>query len=111
MTEQEILARHGLVTVAQAMLDGELPYLEGAAQVLAIRSQLSGIADRDADFDVFVVIRSETDHLPLEEQRYLWPPEVLARLEPEFKQSEEWARSFAPQACRHLIERFNNTKT
>jgi hypothetical protein len=111
MTEQEIRARRSLVTVAQAMLDGELLYLEGAAQVLSIRNQLSGIADRDPDFDVFVVIRSETDHLPLEEQRYLWRPEVLARLEPEFKQSEEWAKSFAPHACQNLIERFNIAKT
>jgi hypothetical protein len=93
------------------MLDGDLLFLEGAAQMLAIRSQLSGIADRDPDFDVFVVIRSETDHLPLEEQRSLWLPEALARLEPEFKQSEEWARSFAPQACRNLVERFSSTKT
>ncbi|CAG9267560.1 DUF2489 domain-containing protein [Paraburkholderia unamae] len=109
MTEQEILARRSLVDIAQAMLDGKLPFLEGAVQVLAIRSQLSGIADRDPDFDVFVVIHSETDHLPLEEQRSMWLPEALDRLDPEIKQSEEWARSFAPQACRNLIERFNIT--
>ncbi|WP_213304756.1 DUF2489 domain-containing protein [Paraburkholderia sacchari] len=108
MTEQEILARRSLVAIAQAMLDGKLPFLEGAVRVLAIRNQLSEIADRDPDFDVFVVIRSETDHLPLEEQRSMWLPEALDRLESEIKQSEEWAQSFAPQACRNLIERFNN---
>lgn len=109
MTEREILARHRLVAVAQDMLDGKLPFLEGAVQVLAIRSQLSGITDPDPDFDVFVVIRSETDHLPLTEQRSMWLPEALDSLEPELKQSEEWARSFAPQACRNLMERFNIT--
>ena len=107
MTEREILARRSLVAIAQAMLDGTLPFLEGTVQVLAFRSQLSGIADRDPDFDVFVVIQSETDHLPLEEQRSMWLPDALERLEPELKQSEEWAGSFAPQACRNLIERFN----
>jgi hypothetical protein len=107
MTEREILARHRLVAVAQAMLEGKLPFIEGAVQVIAIRSQLSGLTDRDPDFDVFVAIRSETDHLPLEEQRSLWLPEALDRLEAELKQSEEWASSFAPQACRNLIARFN----
>lgn len=107
MTEREILACRDLVTIAQAMLDDKLLFLEGAEQVIAIRGQLSGIADRDPDFDVFVAIRSETDHLPLEKQRPLWLPEALARLEPEFKQVEEWARSFALQACRNLIERFS----
>ncbi|WP_322011756.1 DUF2489 domain-containing protein [Paraburkholderia sp. J12] len=111
MSEIEIRARHHLVAVAQDMLDGKLFFLEGAAQVLAIRSQLSEIADRDPDFDVFVVIRSETDHLPLEEQRPLWSPEALARLEPELTNAEEWAGSFAQQACRNLIDRFGNRKT
>ncbi|WP_061144948.1 DUF2489 domain-containing protein [Caballeronia arvi] len=106
MNEEEILARQRLVTVAQAMLDGDLSFLEGAAQVLAMRGVLSRLGDRDPDLDVFVVIRSETDHLPLKEQRSQWSAEALARLEPEFKQSEEWASSFAPQACKNLIERF-----
>ncbi|WAS57124.1 DUF2489 domain-containing protein [Burkholderia ambifaria] len=107
MNENEAASCGQLVSIAQAMLDGKLTFLEGAAQVLAIKSQLTGVADRDPDFDAFVVIQSETDHLPLEAQRSLWSPTALAALEPEFRQVEEWAKSFAPQACRNLIERFD----
>ncbi|SCK34227.1 Protein of unknown function [Variovorax sp. HW608] len=106
MNEYQTLERRRLVTIVRAMLSGELPFLEGAEQVLGIKSQLVGVADRDPDFDVFVVIRSETDHFPLENQRHLWAPEALARLEPEMKSAEKWASSFAPQACRNLIDRF-----
>lgn len=107
MNENETIECRRLVVLAQAMLDGNLSFIEGAVQVLAIKNQLGRVAERDPDFGVFLVIRSETDHLPLEEQRPLWAPEALERLEPEFKRTEEWARSFAPAACRSLIARFS----
>jgi hypothetical protein len=106
MNEVEILERSRLVSLAQAMLDGQLSFFEGAVQMLAIKNRLDGIADRDPDFDAFVAIQSETDHLPLQAQWSLWAPTALAKLEPEFRRTEEWAKSFAPQACRNLIARF-----
>lgn len=109
MNENESLSRSQLVSVALAMLNEELPFLEGAVQMLAIKNRLSGVADRDPDFDVFVAIQSETDHLPLEAQRQLWSPTALVELEPEIRRAEEWAKSFAPSACRSLIARFNIT--
>jgi hypothetical protein len=107
MNEREMMERRRLVEVAHAMLDGKLSFLEGAVQVHAIKNRLIGIAERDPDFGAFLLIMSETDHLPLEAQRPLWAPEALARLEPEFKRTETWAMSFAPQACRNLIARFD----
>ncbi|GAB3627897.1 hypothetical protein PTE30175_04468 [Pandoraea terrae] len=108
MNEGEILERSRLVSLAQAMLDGKLSFFEGAVQVLAIKNRMGRIAGGDPDFDAFVAIQSETDHLPLQAQWSLWAPEALARLEPEFKRTEEWARAFAPQACRKLIARFSS---
>ncbi|MEM5344267.1 DUF2489 domain-containing protein [Paraburkholderia azotifigens] len=107
MNEREMMERRRLVELAHAMLDGKVSFLEGAVQVHTIKNRLIGIAERDADFGVFLVIMSETDHLPLEAQRHLWAPEALARLDPELKRTEEWARSFALQACRNLIARFD----
>ena len=106
MNEGETVERSRLVSLAQAMLDGDLSFLEGAVQVLAIKSRLSGIADRDPDFDAFVAIQSETDHLPREAQRSLWSSSALDALEPEFRRTDEWAKSFASLACRNLIARF-----
>ncbi|WP_175941832.1 DUF2489 domain-containing protein [Burkholderia pyrrocinia] len=110
MNEGETLDRSRLVLLAQAMLDGNLSFFEGAVQVLAIKNRLSGIADRDPDFDAFVAIQSETDHLPLEAQRSLWSASALAALESEFRQTEEWAKSFASLACRNLIVRFGTSQ-
>lgn len=106
MNESEAIARHRLVELAQAMLNGAESFFEGAVQVLTLKNQLGGIGDRDADFDVFVAIVSETDHLPLKQQQSFWSMEDLKRLEPEFNRTEEWASSFAPSACKNLIVRF-----
>ena len=77
----------------------------------ALQSQVGGLDDRDADFDAFAVIASETDHLPLENQRPLWSRSAIERLAPEFKRTEEWAAEFAPEACRNIIARFDDNDT
>lgn len=87
------------------MLNGELSYFEGAAEVLRIDLRLIGIPERDPDLQKFVLIRSGTDHLPLKQQQELWSAEALSRLRDEFAQTERWAESFAAEACRDLIER------
>lgn len=110
MNEREAVERKRLVSLAQTILDGNLSFFEGAPRVLAIKRHLSGIAERDPDFDVFVAIQSETDHLPLEAQRPLWDPSALTALESEFKRTEEWAKVFASMACRNLIARFSTNE-
>ena len=84
-------------------------YFEGASMVLNIWNQIGGVLDRDNDFDAFVAIQSKTDHLPLEKHRHLWSKEALAKLEPEFIKTEEWASTFAPQACKNIIARFSSS--
>ncbi|WP_235610830.1 DUF2489 domain-containing protein [Bordetella sp. H567] len=88
------------------MLAGELPFFEGAVRVVNLMHCLNGIGDDDPDFRIFVLIQSETDHLPLEAQRPLWSASALEALEPEFLRTEEWAKCFAEQACKNLIARF-----
>lgn len=104
INEAESEARTNLVALAKAMLDGTLSYFEGAPKVLELRNQIGGVRDRDEDFDAFVVIQSETDHLPLEAHRHQWSKEALAKLEFEFTKTEEWASTFAPRACKNIIE-------
>jgi hypothetical protein len=106
---ETIQGRRKLVAVAPAMLDGTLSFVEGAQQVLTIRNELGGRAGPDSDFDAFEAIRSASDHLPLEAQRPLWAPAAIARLEPEFKRTEDWARSFGTDACKRLIARFSTS--
>jgi hypothetical protein len=106
LNEREARAREALVGLAAAMLDGSLSFFEGAVEVLRLKSAVGGVADRDPHFDVFAVIESETDHLPLKAQQQVWNAKALAGLQPEFERTERWAASFAPAACHGLIERF-----
>ena len=107
INELETSAREKLVALAQKMINGELSYFEGAPKVLALKDLIGGVADRDTDFDAFVVISSETDHLPLEAQRHKWAASVLEALVSEFEKTEQWASEFAPKACQNLIGRFS----
>lgn len=106
VNEHEALAREALIRLVAEMLDERQSFFEGAAKVLRLKSAVGGVSDRDPDFDAFAVIVSETDHLPLKEQRHLWSTKVLADLQPEYERTEAWAQNFAPAACRRLLERF-----
>lgn len=108
LSPDELQVRTTLVSVAKSMLAGNTSFFEGAAQVLRLREGISGAPNEDPDFDTFVLIYSDTDHLPLSAQRYLWNKESLAALAPEFLKIEEWAASFAPAACLNLIARYEH---
>lgn len=107
--KQEEDVKQQLVWLAQAMLDEKLSYFEGAPKILKIKNKIAEVVEGDEDFDAFVVIESETDHLPLEQQKHLWSKEALSTLEPEFDKTEQWARTFAPQACKNIITRFGSS--
>jgi hypothetical protein len=106
INQYELDARQKVVNLAQAMLDGNVSFFEGAVQIVNLKNKINGIKVQDVDFDVFVLIVSETDHLPLKAQQKFWSTEDLFNLKDEFLKTEEWARSFALSACKNLIERF-----
>ncbi|MFN3735426.1 DUF2489 domain-containing protein [Comamonas testosteroni] len=104
--EVKVTARNQLVQIVQAMLNNQCTFFEGAKTVFELRSQIGGVSESDPDFNAFVAIYSETDHLPYEAQRHLWSPDALAKLKPEYEKTELWAASFAPEACENLLKRF-----
>lgn len=103
--EAQIKARGELVSLCRAMLANELSFFEGAIRENSLRSTV-GTPDHDPDLMAFVTIASETDHLPPLHSQHLWSASALQRLQPEFEKTEIWAKTFAPQACKNLIERF-----
>ncbi len=102
--EIEVETRRRVVALARSMLAGELSFMEGAVEVASLRTRIGG----DDDFDAFVVISSETYHLPLLAQRHLWSERALTALAPDFERVQQWATGFAPQACMNLIKRFSH---
>jgi hypothetical protein len=104
--EYVVHQRRLVASIAQKVLDGELGVIEGAREIIG----LDGIAlpVDDQDLMRMVAVDSETDALPLGRVRELWAPEVLERKDEEIRRAEEWARGFAWEAFRRLVERFRD---
>jgi hypothetical protein len=92
--------------VAQAMLDGSIPYLDGAVELSSLRHQVD-VSDNDADFLAFTAVASEIDHLPIGAARQYWSQEALDRHEPEIQQSTQWAKEVSWSRCKAIVERFS----
>lgn len=105
LNEAEAHARERLVSLCRQMLSGELSYFEGAIEVCSLRFKV-GARDTDVDLMAFVLIQSETDHLPTSRVQAFCSALKIQQLQPEFKKTEAWAKGFAPQACKNLIARF-----
>ncbi|WP_341648831.1 hypothetical protein [Thauera humireducens] len=91
--------------LVQAMSIGEVCFLEGARLLSSLHHE-AAVADDDPDFQVFVAIASETDHLPIGKSRIHWSPEALAKHQPELDSATKWAREVSANACSSLLERF-----
>ncbi len=65
-----------------------------------------GVRSGDESHDAFRRIASETDHLPLGQERQHWAPAALAVKDQEIARAELWAREFGLDACRELADRF-----
>ena len=109
LNEDEERARKRLVELCSSMLSGKLSYFEGAVLVCNLRSRLR-VRDDDPDLTAFILIQSETDHLPLQAVRHRWSPDARRKLEPEFEQTEVWAQPFASEACERIIKRFGGIR-
>lgn len=105
--ESEILtARRRILKAAQDMLAGKLLYVEGARKILADQ-ETARLDEWDADLLPFVGIVSETDALPLGEERQYWQAATLDARQAEINQKEAWARAFGEPHCRTIVERFS----
>jgi hypothetical protein len=100
--------RKQLVELVDKMLCGELSFLDGAVEVSRLKHEVGGVSDDDADFDVFVLIASETDRLPLKKFQHLWAAEALEKIHPDLERAEKWASGICQDECRNLLSRFRH---
>jgi hypothetical protein len=105
LNESHEKARQEVVSLCRAMLAEEMSFFEGAIRVCSLRLSL-GVNENDPDLMTFVAVESETDHLPPHHTQKHWSAGALQRLQPEFEKTEMWAKTFAGEACKNLIERF-----
>lgn len=107
--EASAIARQQAAEISRQVLAGQLDYILGARQLVALRYSVE-VPENDPDFLAFVAIDSETDALPFGSVRAQWDPSALARLEPELARARNWAREFGETAFRSIVERFSETE-
>lgn len=104
-TSYQLTVRAKMVEAARAMLRGELSFLEGARLIVALGRD-AGLMHGDKNIVPFVSVESQTDHLPLGDQRQHWQAAALTTLRPEIDRWEAFARKSLRKSCRDLIKRF-----
>ena len=107
MTHEEFVAAAAskVCIVATNILDERTPVLDGAQELFVLLPQ-TGISNEDPLYRDFVLIHSETEHLPIGHQANTWAPGALARIQPELASAEAWAKPIAFKACKSLLVRF-----
>ena len=98
-------ARKRVGELASDMLKERISFIEGARELSSLRFDAAA-DENDVDFMVFVGIDSESDHLPIGDQKKLWSSESLLKLQPEIDETVDWAKRVGKDACISLSKRF-----
>ena len=109
MSHEEYVAmqRRRVAELAQQILSGRIDVLDGSAQIAGLRAEIE-IDLRDDDMMAFVLVESETDHLPIGIEAQNWSDEALARKEPDLRRARAWATDVVREPCASLVSRFGD---
>jgi len=99
-------ARQEIVRTARALISKDIPFLEGVRKLVALGNAIPR-EKNDADFDLFVGIASEFDHIPGIAQRPLCAEPWLRQCDEEVRKAQEWYADQIAAACARLIGRFS----
>jgi hypothetical protein len=92
--------------IARSMVSGSLGFIAGCRQLARLGHDVVKDWRIDPDFVVFGAVDSETDHLPLEDQRTFWDTAAFEAKQAEVSRFEEGSREKVLAACRSVIARF-----
>jgi hypothetical protein len=93
-----------IAEIARDILDGKRSFIEGSRLIWRLGPE-ARLGDRDPDLTIFVGIDSETDALPVGEERKYWARDALERLQPEIERAEAWAEQYGRTACQNILRR------
>lgn len=94
-----------VVQVAEAILSGSSGIIEGSRRLATLRHLVTK-TDFDEDFKIFVLVDSDSDHIPIGDARKQWAPQALHEKDKEFKHIEDYYRNYVEEGCKVLIARF-----
>jgi hypothetical protein len=102
-------ARAAAVETLASLIAGSIGLINASRKLSSLRHQIAG-EDLDDDWRVFVGLDSETDHLPVGEERKHWQADALAKKDVEIKKSEGSYRDRAIVAAQNLLKRYTERK-
>ena len=103
-TEYKQLAAEA-VSLANALLSDTGDYLGNITRLSSLRYEI-GENDNDADFNIFVAISSDTDHIPYGVSRDGCSEKWLGQCDKELSDIKEIYRGHIEASCKSIIERF-----
>ena len=99
-------AQREAVEVARRMIVGDFGLIAGCRRLVRLSHIFVDDWCVDSDFVVFGAVESETDHLPLEDQRVHWDIAAYETKQQEVRHYEGEKRDQVLKACRSVIVRF-----
>jgi hypothetical protein len=96
--------RAQVLAICKGMLAGDIGIILGSRMLTRLRFEVD--EEEDPDFLIFKAIDSETDHLPVDEERQNWAESTLLRKDVEIKKYEDFHRGEAFEGCHALITKF-----
>jgi len=92
--------------VARAIADGQIGLVEGSWRIRDLAFAGADVDDEmRALFMPFVAVTSETDHLPIGEERANWDPDVLREKDQEIRAYDEACRTQMVPRCQAFAAR------
>lgn len=91
-----------IIRIANDILENRIGIIKGAREL--DRFQFEYNLENNKSLLFFVGISSETDHLPVGEERVKWSKDTLLEKDKEIKEIEDYYRNSALLACKELIK-------
>lgn len=89
-----------LRALCQRIADGKETLIEGCLKMMPYRFWMR--EEDNPDWEIFGVVSSDTDHLPIGEVRQYWAPDVLKRKEREIAEIEAFYRADVLRAVEQI---------
>ena len=98
--------QRAVARAARAVVAGDMSIIDGARILSRVGAELTADPWDDAEFRLFALLDSETDHLPTDTQRGLWDPAAFEEKQRNVRRIEAAYRDEVIAACERLIRRF-----
>lgn len=95
-----------MIQTSKKILNSEVDLIQGCR---AMYSLLIGFPEQyEKEFLIFTVVPSETDHLPIGDERKNWDKDVLTIKDLEVKECEDFYREEVFKACKEILRRLDS---